>query len=80
VLLENPFHQGHHDDGGGHVVKDGGEEKGDKGNYPEQARELGGLDPAGNNLETAMAVGYLHNGHGADEKEDNGRSFGELFG
>ena len=30
LVLENPFHQGHHDDGGGHVVKNRGEEKGDE--------------------------------------------------
>ncbi len=79
TIFEQALHQSNHHDGGGHVVEDGREVEGDEADDPEQARQLGGLDARGDDLEAAVGVGHLDDGHGADQEEYDGCGFGQFF-
>jgi len=71
VLVEQFLHQRDHDNGGGEVVEDSAEEKGDKANQPEEGAQFGRLDPGGDDHKSVVGIDNFNNGYSAHEEKDD---------
>ena len=80
LLLVYQFAQHHnHDDAGGQIVKDGREEESHECNAPEQFTLAGGLECIAHEVEAAVGVDNLDNGHGTHQEEEDFAGVAHVF-
>ena len=79
LVGDQPSQQHDHDDRGGHVVQGGRHEKGDDRQQPHQLALVARGNMVGDDVEPAVAVYQVHDGHGPDQENEDFAGVAELL-